>query len=307
MTNPLLVLLTGPTAVGKTDLAIAWAEQLDAEIVSCDSLLFYRGLDIGTAKPDADQRARVPHHFIDVREVHDPWDVAGFASAAAACVRGIAARGRVPLVVGGSGFYLKAFLAPVADGVPVPPAIREQVRRIERTDGLPGLLDALRAVQRTALPASLDVRNPRRVARALERCLASGLGLQELAEAFAAQPPPFAGWNVHVARLTRGRAVLDARIDTRTAAMLEAGLVAETVRARAAGLERNAPAAASVGYRECLDHLDGRLAAGALHGAIAARTRALVRKQDTWFRHQLPPHAAIDLDVVPHPAAPRPD
>src|SRR6185436_18340364 len=141
-----LHLLTGPTAVGKTELALRWAETHGAEIVSCDSLLFYRGADIGTAKPTAAERARVPHHLIDVRDMTEPMDVAGYARLARAAVEDIAARGHAVLVTGGSGFYLKSFFAPVADEVAVPPQLRAEIAaRLER-EGLPALAAELRAL-----------------------------------------------------------------------------------------------------------------------------------------------------------------
>src|SRR5262245_57692386 len=118
--KPVLHVLTGPTAVGKTEWALRWAEQRGAEIVSCDSLLFYRGMDIGTAKPTRDEQARVRHHLIDICDLTDRMDVTQFVTRAKAAVDEIRSRGRNVLVTGGSGFYLKAFLAPVADDIDVP-------------------------------------------------------------------------------------------------------------------------------------------------------------------------------------------
>jgi len=126
--QPVIRVLTGPTAVGKTEWALRWAERHGAEIVSCDSLLFYRGMDVGTAKPTAAERARVPHHLIDVCALAETMDVARYVGLARAAVTGILARGRPVLVTGGSGFYLRAFLAPVTDDVEVPAALRDEVR-----------------------------------------------------------------------------------------------------------------------------------------------------------------------------------
>ena len=122
-----LYVLTGPTAVGKTEWALRWAESRGAEIVSCDSLLLYRGMDIGTAKPTAAERARVPHHLIDLFDVTETCDITRYVAAARTACEAIRARGRPVLVTGGSGFYLKAFFAPVADEVEVPPAVRAAV------------------------------------------------------------------------------------------------------------------------------------------------------------------------------------
>ena len=164
--KPKLHVLTGCTAVGKTEWALRWAEARGAEIVSCDSLLFYRGLDIGTAKPTAAERTRVPHHLVDICEVGERMDITHYVAKARAAVEEIQARGRPVLVVGGSGFYLKSFFSPVADEVAVPAPLREEVAQLS----LEAALDRLRALNPAGLGA-LDTANPRRVSRALERCL----------------------------------------------------------------------------------------------------------------------------------------
>ncbi|HTQ31305.1 MAG TPA: tRNA (adenosine(37)-N6)-dimethylallyltransferase MiaA [Opitutaceae bacterium] len=277
--------LTGPTAVGKTELALRWAEAHGAEIVSCDSLLFYRGMDIGTAKPPAAERARVPHHLIDILEVTERMDVTHYIARAKAAAEDIATRGRPVLATGGSGFYLRAFFAPVADEVAVPAAVRARVEKLSLAEA--GA--ELRQLNPDGI-GKLDTANPRRVARALERCLASGKTLRELAAEFARQRAPFADWRVVLTRLERPAAELNARLEARVQAMLRAGLVEEVRRLRAAGLEQNPSAARAIGYREVLAMLDGRLAEAELAAEIAKNTRALVKKQRTWFRTQLPPH-----------------
>lgn len=286
--KPLLHLLTGPTAVGKTEWALRWAERAGAEIVSCDSLLFYRGMDIGTAKPTPAERARVPHHLIDVCAVHERMDVTHYLEQARRVIAALEARGRAVLVTGGSGFYLRAFLAPVADAIDVPAAVRAEVAALPAA----AALARLQALNPGGLGA-LDTANPRRVARALERCLASGRGLGELAAEFARQPAPFADHRIELTVLERPPADLARRIDERVAAMLRAGLVDEVRRLRAEGLERNPSAARAIGYREVLAWLDGRLPESALAAEIARNTRALVKKQRTWFRTQLPPHRVV--------------
>ena len=288
----ILHVLTGPTAAGKTEWALRWAEAHGAEIVSCDSLLFYRGMDIGTAKPTQGERVRVPHHLIDILDLKEPWDVARFVVAARAACEEILARGRRVLVTGGSGFYLKAFLAPVADEVAVPDEIRRDVAARQARDGLAALVDELRRLNPQGL-GSLDVHNPRRVVRALERCLASRRTLADLAEAFARQRPPFAGWQTQLARLDRPREELDARIEARVRTMLAGGLVDEVRRLVAAGIEGNPSAARAIGYRETIAWLHGELREDELAPAIIRNTRGLVRKQLTWFRTQLPPHQVL--------------
>ncbi|HLP02532.1 MAG TPA: isopentenyl transferase family protein [Opitutaceae bacterium] len=166
--NGVIHVLTGCTAVGKTELALRWAEARGAEIVSCDSLLFYRGMDIGTAKPMRAELARVPHHLVDVCDVREQVNITHYVMNARAAVEGIWARGRSVLVTGGSGFYLKAFFGPVADDVAVPAELRDAVRGKLEREGLEALVAELRALNPAGLGA-LDVLNPRRVTRALER------------------------------------------------------------------------------------------------------------------------------------------
>ena len=292
---PSLYVLTGPTAIGKTAWALRWAEENNAEIISCDSLLFYRGMDIGTAKPTEAERARVPHHLIDICEVSDRMDVTYYVTKALASAEEIAQRGRHVLVTGGSGFYLKAFFAPVADNVAVPDALRSRVAAQLEADGLDALVTELRQLNPRGL-GDLDLANPRRVVRALERCMASGRTLAELAAEFSQQRPPFADWDVRLVRLDCEPAKLEHRIESRVAAMLEAGLVAEVERLLPLGLKENPSAAKAIGYRETIDFLEGRLPKENLAAAITQNTRALVKKQRTWFRTQLPAHTVLSVE-----------
>ena len=285
--------LTGCTAVGKSELALRWAVEHEAEIVSCDSLLFYRGMDIGTAKPTPDELARVPHHLIDICAVTEPMDITQYVARARSAVTGIWARRRRVLVTGGSGFYLKAFFAAVADEVAVPADLRARVRQLLANDGLAGAVAELRRLNPAGLEP-LDVNNPRRVARALERCLASDRTLAELRDGFAKQPAPFADCEVQLCELRRESAELEGRIERRVAAMMAAGLVAEVRDLLEQGLKMNQSAVKAIGYRETIEHLEGRLAESDLAGAIVRNTRALVKKQRTWFRTQLPVHRQLD-------------
>ncbi|MFT3867271.1 MAG: tRNA (adenosine(37)-N6)-dimethylallyltransferase MiaA [Nibricoccus sp.] len=287
-----IFVLTGCTAVGKTEWALRWAEESNAEIISCDSLLFYRGMDIGTAKPTRDELARVPHHLIDVCAVTERMDITEYVSRAQTAVKEIAARGRRVLVTGGSGFYLKAFFGPVADDVAVSPELREEIDAQFKKDGLPGLLVALERLNPAGL-GSLDTANPRRVVRALERCRASGKTLAELAADFARQRGPFADWAVQLVRLERTPEDLERRIARRVDAMLDAGLVGEVEQLLPAGLKTNPSAAKAIGYRETIDFLEGKLRRDELRTAIVQNTRALVKKQRTWFRTQLPEHKIV--------------
>jgi len=281
--KPVIEVVTGLTAVGKTEWALEWAERRNAEILSCDSMLFYRGMDIGTAKPTPAQRTRVRHHLIDIRDLRESMDITEFVDLARAAATDIAARGRRILVVGGSGFYLKAFFAPVADDVKVPAALRADVARLDPEHAV----EELRRLNPDGL-GTLDTANPRRVSRALERCLTSGRTLAALAEEFSMRPAPFADWTVRLTRLDRAAEELDRRIEARCHAMIAEGLLDEVRRLADRGLRENPSACRAIGYRECLEVLDGKLSEKDLVSALVRNTRALVKKQRTWFRTQLP-------------------
>lgn len=293
----ILYVLTGPTAVGKTELALRWAEENDAEIISCDSLLFYRGMDVGTAKPTPTERARVQHHLIDVCEVTERMDITRYVTAARHAADDIWRRGKRILVTGGSGFYLRSFFAPVADGVTISAEIRQEIAARLEQHGLAALVQELRALD-PAGSATVDLANPRRVVRALERCRATGKSVLQLAQEFSQQPAPFCDWDVRLTRLDRTPSELEQRIDSRAQSMLREGLVDEVRRLLPAGLRENPSAAKAIGYRETIDLIDGRLAEAELLSAIVKNTRALVKKQRTWFRTQLPLHRDLDASAA---------
>jgi tRNA dimethylallyltransferase len=251
-------------------------------------------MDIGTAKPSADELARVPHHLIDICGVTEAMDVARYIRLAREAVKQIEARGRAVLVTGGSGFYLKSFLAPVADDVTVPAELRAEVEARREKSGLAALVGELRDLNAGDL-GSLDVDNPRRVTRALERCLATGRTLKRLQAEFSAKPGAFADWHIELLELTRPTDELAQRIEARVRTMIRAGLVDEVRRLRAAGLEQNPSAARAIGYREVLALFDGRIAERDLVNEIVKNTKGLVRKQRTWFRTQVPPHRAVSV------------
>jgi tRNA dimethylallyltransferase len=323
-----LTVITGVTAVGKTAFAVERALATNAEIVSCDSLLVYRGLDIGTAKPTAAERAAVRHHCVDIAEPDAPFSVRDYIAAARAAIGDILSRGKNVIVTGGSGFYLKAFFAPVTDDVAVPPEVAERVRAIAATGGLDALTAALLPFAPDR-PAFLDWANPRRVAKALERCLAAGRPLAELHAEFLRRPAPFADFATRAILLERDPADLAARIERRVAAMLAAGLVDEVRTLRDAGkLPAGSPAGSAVGYRETLAWLErtgggsgqwsvasgqwtvasgqwtvgsGREAVGGgqdiagLAAEIALHTRQLAAKQRKWFRTQITADEVVRL------------
>ncbi len=303
MSRRVLHVLTGPTAVGKTALALAWAQAHGAEIVSCDALCVYRGMDIGTAKPTAEERARVPHHGIDLVSAGAVYSVKAYQEAALEAVQAIERRGRAVLVVGGSGFYLKGFYAPVADAFEIPETVVREVAAIFDRAGLAGAVARLRELNPGGT-GTLDLQNPRRVVRALERCLATGRTVDELKVSFEAKGTPFAGWKTSTVLLARSAESLAERARLRVRGMFEAGLVDEVRKLRESGLEANPSARTAIGYREVLAWLDEGARMEALlevEAQVVANTLKLIAKQRKWFRTQLAPDRVLDLDATPSP------
>lgn len=287
-----ICILTGCTAVGKTELALEWAAAMDAEIVSCDSLLFYRGMDIGTAKPTREERSRVVHHLVDIVNVDQRMDVKMFVQLAREAITDIRNRGKRVLVTGGSGFYLKAFFAAVTDSIESDLALKAELEAELGKVGLPAMVERLSKLNPGGLKG-LDLRNPRRVIRALERCLVSGMTLETLAGRFASQPAPFSDFDIRLLEITRKPDELRERIKARAEQMLVDGLVDEVRTLQALGLRENPSASRAIGYREVSAALDGPIDKQVLLEEISQNTWKLVRKQRTWFRTQLPAHECI--------------
>ncbi|MDR1498344.1 MAG: tRNA (adenosine(37)-N6)-dimethylallyltransferase MiaA [Puniceicoccales bacterium] len=298
MSEPPLFIITGATATGKSARAVAWARENDAEIVSCDSLLVYRGMDIGTAKPSSQERAGVPHHCIDIVEPSEAFSVAAYITAAKAAICDISTRGKRVVVVGGSGFYLRAFYGAVTDDLPIPQEVVDRVRALQ-AEGLEALQAALEPFA-PGRPDFLDWRNPRRVAKALERCMAGGMPLSELHARFRSATGAFAANARQTLLLERAPEDIAARIERRTRAMISAGLVEEVVRLRDLGVFRTGtPPERAIGYKETLAWLAANRAGGkeALLAAIVVATRQLVAKQRKWFRSQIPVDETIFLQA----------
>lgn len=289
-----IYVLAGVTAAGKTETSLAWAEQGGVEILSCDSLLFYRGMDIGTAKPTPEELSQAPHHGIDLVPVSQTFDVGSYLAYAKRVVDEIIGRGNRVLVVGGSGFYLQSFFAPVIDEISVSPALRSQVMDWEEEEGLKGLLGRLRKLNPNGL-GELDTENPRRVARSLERCLASGKDLITLQQNFLTKDFPFRDFSKITWVLDRDDADLEERVRLRTSSMWANGLLEEVQDLREKGLEDNPSAARAVGYREALLHLDGKSSSAECQEAVFLATMRLARKQRKWFRSRLPADRAVLL------------
>jgi tRNA dimethylallyltransferase len=298
--TPSLYLLTGPTASGKTALCLRLALELDAEIISCDSMQVYEGMDIGTAKPSPDELAVVVHHGIGVFPVTRGASVHDFSSLAATAVEDIHNRGKSVLVTGGSGFYLKSFLEPVCDDIVISKETRSVVDGLFKKSGLAGVVAWLLELNPGGI-GELDLQNPLRVVRALERCLQSGDSVLQLRANLASLPEPYAGIEKRICVIQREDDSLRTRIQQRTRTMLNAGLVAEVRKLIPLGLLENKSASASIGYRETISFIDGTLEFE-LEETINLHTWQLVRKQRKWFRKQLSNARSVNLDYMPEPS-----
>jgi tRNA dimethylallyltransferase len=290
-----IYMLAGVTAVGKSKISIQWAAKNSCEIVSCDSVAVYKGMDVGSAKPSIRDRQQVVHHGIDLVDVRDVFSVADYQAYATEVVEQIKGRKVSVLVAGGSGFYLQSFLTPVVDDIVVPREIREEVEQIYANDHLVGIVARLKELNPDGV-GTLDTLNPRRVMRGLERCMASGKTILQLKDEFAAKPKAFPKFDKKVLWLDRENEDLENRISNRTEGMLKEGIVAETEGLLRAGIEGNAPASNAVGYRECIAFLKGKLQEDKLLEDINKSTRQLVSKQRKWFRKYLGKEARVILE-----------
>jgi tRNA dimethylallyltransferase len=273
--KPVVPILVGPTAVGKTAVAAALAAHWPLVVVSADSRQIYRGLDIGTAKPEPALRARVPHLGLDLVDPGERYSAGRYAREATGWLVALDPGWR-PVVVGGTGFYVRALVDGLFREPPMDPGRRERVRAA--LADLPNL-----AAWAVRLDPGYTGGGRQRAARAVEVALLSGRPLswwQAHARATGALTP----WYV---RLTVPRAVLRQRIAARTAAMLSAGLVDEVRRVLARGVPPDAPGLDAVGYREVVQFLKGGLAEADLEAAIVTATARYAKRQETWFRHQL--------------------
>lgn len=291
---PPLIVILGPTAVGKTELSLRLCEQLSGEVVSADSRQIYRGMDIGTAKATRDEQARVPHHLLDLRRPDEVLTLAEYQQLAFSTIDGIHQRGHVPFLVGGSALYVRAVVAGLRiPEVPPDPEVRDQLEGQLATLGLAHLVTRLHELD-PAAAGQIDLRNPRRVLRALEIVLVTGQSKLELE---GSEPPPY---RLLTLALTREREALYRRVDARVEQMVAAGLVQETQRLLEAGYSPRLPAMTSLGYREITAYLNGQLTLAAAVERIKIETHRFVRHQMTWFR-KMPDLNWFDLDVIPAP------
>jgi tRNA dimethylallyltransferase len=277
--HPRLFFLGGPTAAGKSAVALELAERVGGEIISVDSMQVYRGMDIGTAKPGAEERKRVWHHLIDVAGLDEAFDAARFVQMAGAAVAEIQGRGRIPIFCGGTGLYIKAFL----EGLGESPAADAVLRAELEARPLPELLAELEKSDAVTFQR-IDRKNPRRVVRAVEviRLTGKPFSAQRARWDEAGRGPPGC-----LIGLTRPAGELHERMARRVEEMFARGLVAETEALLGRGLEQNPRAMQALGYRQVVEHLRGKRALPETVELVKIRTRQFGKRQLTWFRRQM--------------------
>ncbi len=291
--------LSGPTASGKTRVGLQLAGLLNAEIVSLDSMAVYRGMDIGTAKPNAAERGQVAHHLIDLVEPDEEFSVAQYVEAAQAAVEAIRGRGRVPLFVGGTPLYLKSLLRGIFTGPSADWALRRQLQEIVASQGSEALHARLAKVDPLSA-RRLHPRDARRIVRALEVWEKTGQSITHLQRQFDRARP---AEECHVFVLDWPRGELHARIDARVDAMFAAGLVDEVRRLSSSPHPLGHTASQALGYREVLAHLRGEIDLLGTAELVKRRTRQFAKRQMTWFRSLsecrfVPMHVEVDAAEV---------
>src|SRR5215216_6948845 len=279
-----LILIVGPTAVGKTELAIQLAERLNGEIVSADSRLFYRGMDIGTAKPTPEEQRRVPHHLIDIANPDEILSLAIFQQKAREAIADIHTRNKIPFLVGGTGQYIRA----VTEGWNPPEVqpdqrLRDELERIKEEKGIYWLYEKLKMLD-SAATEKIDTRNYRRTIRALEVIMTTG---KRFSEQRGQSESPY---HLITVGLTRPRTELYERVDQRIDSMFANGFLDEVKSLLAAprGYAPSLPTMSAIGYRECISVLNGELNEEQAKAEIRRATRIFVRRQANWFKESDP-------------------
>jgi tRNA dimethylallyltransferase len=276
--KPSLILLVGPTAVGKTEIAIQLAERLNGEIVSADSRLFYRGMDVGTAKPTPEEQRRVPHHLIDIAAPDEILSLAVFQQKARKAIAAIHTRNKIPLLVGGTGQYIRA----VTEGWTPPEALpderlRAELEKIKEQRGAYWLYEKLKGLDPVAAE-KIDARNYRRTIRALEVILTTG---KRFSEQRGQSESPY---DLITIGLTRPRAELYERVDQRIEAMFANSFLEEVKRLLAKGYSPSLPTMSAIGYREAVRVINGELTEEQAKAEMRRITRVFVRRQANWFK-----------------------
>jgi tRNA dimethylallyltransferase len=282
MSKPSLILIVGPTAVGKTELAIRLAEKLNGEIVSADSRLFYKGMDVGTAKPSREELARVPHHLIDIVDPDETLSLAVFQQKASSIITDIHARNKLPFLVGGTGQYVRA----VTEGWTPPEVVpnvklRDELEKMKEEKGVEWLHDKLRTLDEEAA-SNIDARNYRRTIRALEVIFTTG-------RKFSAQRGQGEShYHLISIGLTRPREELYRRVDERIDLMFANGFIDEVKELLAQGYSADLPGMSAIGYRECIRVIKGELTIEQAKAEMKRITRVFLRRQGNWFKESDP-------------------
>jgi tRNA dimethylallyltransferase len=288
------IFIAGPTAVGKSEIALSLAQKIGGEIISVDSMQVYRGLDIGTAKPDPATRKKIPHHLVDVCDLAEPFDAAKFVQLATRAVAEIQSRKKTPIFCGGTGLYFKAYLDGLGNAPPANPQLRAELEAAP----LAHLLDELRR-RDPATYEKIDRKNPRRIVRALEVIRTTG-------RPFSVQRADWPSQPAHPLHLfTRSADDLRRRIDVRVDEMFRQGLVEETRELLKRGLAENKTALQAIGYRQVVEHLRGEHTLAQTIELVKIRTRQFAKRQLTWFRRHangrwidLQPGDSSSLDAI---------
>jgi tRNA dimethylallyltransferase len=277
------IVIAGPTAAGKSEIALCLAQELGGEILSVDSMQVYRGLNIGTAKPSEQERAHIPHHLIDVVDVNETFNVARFVRLARKAIAEIQTRGRLPILCGGSGLYFKALFEGLGQAPPSDPVLRQ---RLEETP-LSQLLREL-AERDQVVYEQIDQNNRRRVMRAVEVIRLTGQSYSaQRANWRKERVEPLVGTFLGLSRLSSD---LRQRIDARVEAMFRNGLVEETEGLLQQGLAQNLTALQALGYKQVAEYLRGERSLTESIELVKIRTRQFAKRQMTWFRRQMQLH-----------------
>jgi tRNA dimethylallyltransferase len=276
------VFIAGPTAVGKSEIALLLAGKIGGEIISADSMQVYRGLDIGTAKPSPAERARVPHHLIDICDLTENFDAAQFIRLAQKAVEEIQSRNKIPIFCGGTGLYFKAFLSGLGEAPGTNPGLRAGLEAAS--------FEALLRELKERDPAAyekIDKQNPRRIIRAIEVIRLTGKKFSEQRAEWKSKVQSPKSKNFFA--FSRQSDDLHARINARVDEMFRRGLVTETEQLLKRGLGQNQTAMQAIGYRQVAEHLRGERNLAETIELVKSRTRQFARRQLTWFRRQLDP------------------
>ncbi|MBR2722381.1 MAG: tRNA (adenosine(37)-N6)-dimethylallyltransferase MiaA [Clostridia bacterium] len=280
--KPTIIAVVGPTASGKSALAVALAKRLSGEIISCDSMQIYRGMDIGTAKPTEEDMGGIPHHLLDVADAEQSFSCAEYVSLASSCIQDVLSRGRLPILCGGTGLYLDALLrGGFSEENACVPKLRQELLQYAKEHGNHALHERLRAVDAESADA-IHENNVRRVVRALEIFESTGIPKSEWDRRSKEAPSPY---HAIVIGLSYGdRSILYDRIDRRVDEMIRAGLVEEARTLLARGVfDTNSTAAAAIGYKELFPHLRGEEPLEASIERLKVATRHYAKRQLTWF------------------------